>query len=195
MPRPPVLPPSPWTPAGGFRVFSGALVLGEHPSADETEPAPGGNWCIVRPAHNGVWFVFRRPFTETEDGEDYDMIRWVAVHESAVPSLDETLGRIERGFLGRPDLVAIDNPVNPRAYLGRFYLDSLTHDPDQLRFLLKLAGAERVALGSDYPFPLGEPCPGEMIESMPDLSPATKERLFAGTALEFLGLPPGSFAA
>jgi aminocarboxymuconate-semialdehyde decarboxylase len=106
-----------------------------------------------------------------------------------------TLGRIERGFLGRPDLVAVDNPVNPRAYLGRFYLDSLTHDPDQLRILLKLAGAERIALGSDYPFPLGEPRPGEMIESMADLQPSIKERLLAGTALEFLGLPPGSFAA
>ncbi len=102
-------------------------------------------------------------------------------------SFPGTLGRIERGFLGRPDLVAVDNPVNPRAYLGRFYVDSLVHDPDMLRHLLKLVGTERVALGSDYPFPLGEPVPGELIESLPDLTPQVRERLTSGTALEFLG--------
>ena len=39
---------------------------------------------------------------------------------------------------------------------ARFYVDSLVHDADALRFLIKLFGAQRVALGSDYPFPLGE---------------------------------------
>jgi aminocarboxymuconate-semialdehyde decarboxylase len=104
-----------------------------------------------------------------------------------------TLGRIERGFLSRPDLVAVDNAVNPRAYLGRFYLDSLTHDADMLRHLLKLVGAERIALGSDYPFPLGEPIPGSLIDSMEDLSEKTRERLTCGTALEFLGAPRERF--
>ena len=98
-----------------------------------------------------------------------------------------TLGRIERGFLSRPDLVAVDNPVNPRSYLGRFYLDSLVHDADLLRHLLKLVGARRIALGSDYPFPLGEPVPGALIESLGELTPETRERITSGTALEFLG--------
>jgi len=105
-----------------------------------------------------------------------------------------TLGRIERGFVARPDLVALDNPVNPRSYLGRIYLDSLVHDADMLRHLLKLIGAERIALGSDYPFPLGEPVPGALIESLPELTPGTKERLYSGTALEFLGAPRERFA-
>ena len=48
-------------------------------------------------------------------------------------------------------------------------------------------GAERVAMGSDYPFPLGEPEPGGLIESLHDLSGAVRERLLARTALEFLG--------
>ncbi len=99
-----------------------------------------------------------------------------------------TIGRIEAGFRSRPDLCGVDNPVNPREYLGRFYLDSLTHDPDALRYLIKLVGENRVALGSDYPFPLGEAHPGAMIESMSDLPPAVKSRLFSGTAIEFLGL-------
>jgi len=108
-------------------------------------------------------------------------------------SFPGTLGRIERGFLGRPDLVAVDNPINPRAYLGRFYLDSLVHDPEMLRHLLKLVGPERIALGSDYPFPLGEPVPGELIESLHELTPQIRERLFSGTALEFLGASRGQF--
>lgn len=99
-----------------------------------------------------------------------------------------TLGRIEHGFQVRPDLCAVDNPVSPRSYLRRIYLDSIVHDAETLRFLLKLMGAERIALGSDYPFPLGEAVPGRLIESLTDLPPATRERLLSGTALEFLGL-------
>jgi aminocarboxymuconate-semialdehyde decarboxylase len=101
-----------------------------------------------------------------------------------------TLGRIERGFVARPDLCAVDNPVPPRSYVGKVYFDSLVHDPDALRLLLKLAGAERVALGTDYPFPLGEPVPGATIDSLEELTPRLKERLFRGTALEFLGVKP-----
>jgi aminocarboxymuconate-semialdehyde decarboxylase len=99
-----------------------------------------------------------------------------------------TIGRIEHGFQCRPDLVAVDNPRNPREYLGRFYLDSLVHDADALRQLIRLIGPERVALGSDYPFPLGEADPGRLIESLTDISSEVKRRLLAGTALEFLGL-------
>ncbi len=103
-------------------------------------------------------------------------------------------GRIDHAFHVRPDLVAIDNKTNPRSYLAngetpaRFYVDSLVHDPDALNLLLKLFGAQRVALGSDYPFPLGEASPGELIESMANLSPNEKSQLLAGTAREFLGI-------
>ncbi len=102
-------------------------------------------------------------------------------------------GRVARGFSTRPDLVAVRNPHPPERYLGRLYVDSLTHDPDMLRHLLRLHGPERVALGSDYPFPLGESPPGAMIAGMKDLDPATRARLLGGTALEFLNRSPESF--
>ena len=104
-----------------------------------------------------------------------------------------TIGRIEHGFHVRPDLVAIDNKTNPRKYLAndgrpaRFYVDSLVHDVEALKILLKLFGPQRVALGSDYPFPLGERKPGELIESM-NLSSEETAQLLSGTAREFLGL-------
>ena len=53
---------------------------------------------------------------------------------------------------------------------------------------VKLFGVQRVALGSDYPFPLGEAHPGELIESMADFSPDEKAQLLSGSAREFLGL-------
>jgi aminocarboxymuconate-semialdehyde decarboxylase len=104
------------------------------------------------------------------------------------------LGRIEAGFRARPDLVGSSNPIPPRAYLDRLYFDSLVHDAAALRLLLGVAGPERVALGSDYPFPLGEDPPGRLIESMDDLDPAARARLLWGTALEFLGLEREPFA-
>jgi aminocarboxymuconate-semialdehyde decarboxylase len=85
-------------------------------------------------------------------------------------------------------LVAFANPRSPRDYLGKFYLDSLVHDADALRTLVRLVGPERIALGSDYPFPLGEHEPGRLIESLTELPPHVKERLLAGTAREFLAL-------
>ncbi|HYO53594.1 amidohydrolase family protein [Archangium sp.] len=98
-----------------------------------------------------------------------------------------TFGRIEHGFQVRPDLVAVDNPVPPREYLGRFWVDSLVHDPDMLRFIVRLFGPDKVALGSDYPFPLGEDRPGTLVESLADFDAATRERLLWRNALEWLG--------
>ncbi len=98
-----------------------------------------------------------------------------------------SFGRIQKGFESRPDLCGVDNPKPPNTYLGKFYLDSLVHDVAALRFLIDLVGENRVALGTDYPFPLGETEPGSLIDSMTDLTAEVRVRLFAGTALEFLG--------
>ena len=108
-------------------------------------------------------------------------------------SFPSTVGRIEHGYNVRPDLCAIDNQVNPRSYLGKFYLDSLVHDSDVLVSLIKLIGHDKIALGTDYPFPLGELQPGQLIHSLPDVADDVKARLLSGTALEWLGLPDFTF--
>jgi aminocarboxymuconate-semialdehyde decarboxylase len=99
-----------------------------------------------------------------------------------------TIGRIEHGFNVRPDLVAVDNKINPKEYLGKFYLDSLVHDKNALKFMIDLIGEDKVALGSDYPFPLGEHTPGKLIESMNELSSDVKEKLLWKNATAFLNL-------
>ena len=56
-----------------------------------------------------------------------------------------------------------------------------------------MAGIDRVALGTDYPFPLGELEPGSLIRSLDDFNEAAKQRLLSGTALEFLGIDRARF--
>jgi len=102
-----------------------------------------------------------------------------------------TIGRIEHGFRMRPDLVAHRNPVNPRDYIGRFWVDSVTHDPKALAYLIEVMGEDKVALGTDYPFPLGEQEPGAAIRA---LNPSTElaDKLNWKNTLAFLDLPPES---
>jgi len=109
-------------------------------------------------------------------------------------SFPGTLGRIEHGLAVRPDLVAMHNPSKPRDLVTKVYFDSLVHDAAALRYLIGLAGVDRVALGTDYPFPLGELEPGRLIHSLPGLDGEAKRRLLGGTALEFLGLDGERFA-
>ncbi len=97
-----------------------------------------------------------------------------------------TWGRLEHGFQARPDLCAVDNPYPPSRYLGRFWVDSLVHDMKALQHVIDLVGAEKVCLGSDYPFPLGENEPGTLIEST--VCDGVKETVLYKSAKLFLGL-------
>lgn len=81
-------------------------------------------------------------------------------------SFPATIGRIEHGFNVRPDLVAIDNAINPRDYIGKFWIDSLVHDEKAMRFIIDVMGEDKICMGSDYPFPLGEHHPGKLVEEM-----------------------------
>lgn len=103
-----------------------------------------------------------------------------------------TLGRIQHGFDCRPDLVAIDNPADPKKYLGGFWVDSVVHDPEILAFMVRKVGSRRVTFGTDYPFPLGDLQLGKFIEET-DLTRKTKEDIFHHAALEWLGLTKERF--
>ncbi len=100
-------------------------------------------------------------------------------------SFPATIGRIEHGFNVRPDLVAIDNAVNPKKYIGKFWIDSLVHDEKAMQFIIDVMGENAVCLGSDYPFPLGEHHPGKLIEEM-NFNPSLTEKLLFQNALNWL---------
>ncbi len=103
-----------------------------------------------------------------------------------------TIGRIQHGFDCRPDLVAIDNNVPPKTYLGKFWVDSVTHDPAMLEYVVKLVGSKKVTLGSDYPFPLGDLEIGKFIEET-GLNKQQKEDIYYQAALDWLGIERGYF--
>lgn len=109
-------------------------------------------------------------------------------------SFPGTLGRIAHGFECRRDLFP-PQAKHPRDFLAsaagpaRFWVDSLVHDEGALRTLIGLMAPARVALGSDYPFPLGEDRPGAIVDAL-GLPAADRDQLLAGAALSFLGQAP-----
>ena len=74
-------------------------------------------------------------------------------------ALPYMLGRLERNYKAFPDLV-----VDPVEQFHHLYFDSIVFQPDILRFLIQKVGAERIMLGSDYPFPIGDQEPRRVIE-------------------------------
>jgi aminocarboxymuconate-semialdehyde decarboxylase len=95
------------------------------------------------------------------------------------------LGRLENAWQHHPVARGIcESP--PSHYLNRFNVDSAVFDQRALQFLVGTVGDERVMLGSDYPFPLGEHRMGALIRSS-HLAPRAKARLLGENAAQFLG--------
>ena len=95
------------------------------------------------------------------------------------------IGRLDAGFHARPECRAnIDQP--PSTYLRRFYYDSIIHSPAALGFLIRTVGADRVMLGTDFPFDMSASSPVEEIDMQADLSEAERADILGGTAARFL---------
>jgi aminocarboxymuconate-semialdehyde decarboxylase len=97
------------------------------------------------------------------------------------------LGRVDNAWRNR-DLVREDCPRLPSSYVDRFYVDAAVFSGDALSFLVKTMGEERVMLGSDFPFPLGEQQVGNLIRSHESLPARTRECLLHANATRFFGL-------
>lgn len=116
--------------------------------------------------------------------EQFPTLRVAFAHGGG--SFPFTLGRIEHGFHVRPDLVAVDNAISPRQYIGKFWVDSLVHDPGALHYLIQVMGEDNICMGSDYPFPLGEHHPGALVEQQ-QFSTTLRDKLLYANALRWLG--------
>jgi len=97
------------------------------------------------------------------------------------------LGRVDNAWKHR-DIIRKDCPRLPSEYVKRFYVDSAVFDPGALRLLADVMGTDRIMLGSDYPFPLGEQSIGKLVAEQPGFSDADKQAIYAGNAVEFFGL-------
>ncbi len=106
-------------------------------------------------------------------------IRWIVAHAGgAIPYLAERLDNGYRDFA--EDRAHLDDL--PSVYLKRLYYDTVTFSPHVLRLLRDWAGADHMAMGSDYPHKLGDITRAVTTIEALDVSPAERERIFSGTA-------------
>ncbi|MCA0334976.1 MAG: amidohydrolase [Bacteroidetes bacterium] len=138
-------------------------------------------WLVGMPAESSLAIcslIFGGVFGQ------FPKLRFAFAHGGG--SFPFTIGRIKHGFDVRPDLVAIDHKVSPDTYLGHFWVDSLVHDKKALDYNIQLFGQNRIAFGSDYPFPLGDLTGGKFINES-DYPQSLKDKLMWKNALEWIG--------
>lgn len=102
-------------------------------------------------------------------------------------ALPYLLGRFDRGFTARPDLCATRTACLPSVLWKRFYVDTLVQDGATLRLLAEKSGLERLMLGTDFPFPLGEEDPGRVLSAAWPQETAVIRTQLDLQVLEFLG--------
>jgi aminocarboxymuconate-semialdehyde decarboxylase len=90
-------------------------------------------------------------------------------------------GRVDNAWRHR-DIVREDCPQLPSSYCDRFYVDSAVFDAGALRLLVDRMGADRVLLGTDAPFPLGEQEPGALVEATYAQAPDVRDAILRGNA-------------
>jgi aminocarboxymuconate-semialdehyde decarboxylase len=95
-------------------------------------------------------------------------------------------GRADNAWHQRRDLVGADSEHPPSHYAHRVFVDSVVFTETALQVLVDVHGPDRVLLGSDYPYPLGERPAGGVIRSS-GFDAETQQRLLSANALTFLG--------
>jgi aminocarboxymuconate-semialdehyde decarboxylase len=85
------------------------------------------------------------------------------------------MGRLDRVWHGRPE--SRSTPQPPSAYERRIFYDTVAASEEALRFLLDRVGADRVVLGSDWPFVPWKPSPGGWIQGLKSLTQEEKEKI------------------
>jgi aminocarboxymuconate-semialdehyde decarboxylase len=85
------------------------------------------------------------------------------------------MGRLDHGWHRLPDGQRIPQP--PSAYQKRLYYDTVVGSEEALRFLVDRVGADRVVLGSDWPFVPWKPSPGGWVQSLESLTQEEKEKI------------------
>ena len=97
------------------------------------------------------------------------------------------VGRADNAWYRRGDLVRGRSQRPPSDYVGRFYADSVVFDPAPLRLLVDTLGEDRIVVGSDYPYPLGERPVGRVVRTAGFLTDEQRDKILSGNAARFLG--------
>lgn len=96
------------------------------------------------------------------------------------------IGRMQRGYDAASKRTRENISTPPKDLALRLYYDTVLHDPTALRFLVDQVGAERVMMGTDYPFEMGDPEPVRTVDSIPGLTEEERERILGGNFARIL---------
>jgi aminocarboxymuconate-semialdehyde decarboxylase len=96
------------------------------------------------------------------------------------------MGRMQRGFDAVPQLAAQNNSTPPSELVRMLYYDTVLHDPGPLAYLVDQVGADHVVMGTDYPFPMGDPTPVATVESIPGLTEEQRQLILGGNVSRLL---------
>lgn len=116
--------------------------------------------------------------------ERFPDLKIVLVHGGGF--LPFQIGRLDRGYEAKPGLVGRGISRAPSEYLKMMWVDTVVHDPRVLRFVIEMMGADRVLLGTDYPFEMGDTDPVTLIESAV-ADPATSAAIGGGNIAKLIG--------
>jgi aminocarboxymuconate-semialdehyde decarboxylase len=97
------------------------------------------------------------------------------------------LGRMDNAWHQRPDVVGV-SLLPPSSYLDRFSVDSVVFTEPSLRLLVDTMGVDRVMMGSDFPYPLGERPAGSVVRDASFLSEEDRHAILGGNALRWLAM-------
>jgi aminocarboxymuconate-semialdehyde decarboxylase len=98
------------------------------------------------------------------------------------------IGRLDHGYTARPECRKFASS-KPSHYLRWFYYDTIIFAPGALGFMIDTVGADRVMLGSDFPFDMGSSDPHADMAKSPRLTEPDRAWLRYRTACEFLNMP------
>ena len=87
---------------------------------------------------------------------------------------------MQRAWVSKPEIVAKDMGTSPTDALRLLYFDTVLHEPDAIRYLIDLAGVDRILLGTDYPFEMGDPDPIDTIDAIPGLTGTERNAILSG---------------
>jgi aminocarboxymuconate-semialdehyde decarboxylase len=117
--------------------------------------------------------------------EKYPGLKFILAHGGG--QFPFIIGRIEHGYEVRPEpKEKIHRP--PREFLKNFYFDTITHNPDALRYLIAFAGSDHVLLGSDYPYDMGDPDPVGTVSGLKGIKAADRKKILRENAVSLFGL-------
>jgi aminocarboxymuconate-semialdehyde decarboxylase len=108
-------------------------------------------------------------------------IKFIAAHGGGYVA--HYWARMDHAWRARPDTKTVIKK-KPSSYLEKFYFDSITFDPRMLKQLIDRYGAERVMLGTDYPYDMGEDDPRGLIAEVKNLSSHDRKLIEGGNAMK-----------